>query len=249
MGFPPRFPTDRTKVLVKGKDRPPLVSSVLLNQSEIAKALFDSATEEQKEVLKLMGVEQPSQPPPDLAELCRQHMSALPESIRQLLEKQAAEPDNTPTVSEISKRFKIATADLRDPVIKKSALQLKLNKTKASYAALLTEMQQMEETLSSQQQAVSALQQELQDRVQSKSVLPANPDLLKLLQELGVQLSEEQKQKINVIFGTEAPLKEPPVLNMEIDGPPGLLRREVGKPKERKDRSRSPKGNANGKDL
>ena len=150
MGFPPRFPTDRTKVLVKGKDRPPLVSSVLLNQSEIAKALFDSATEEQKEVLKLMGVEQPSQPPPDLAELCRQHMSALPESIRQLLEKQAAEPDETPTVSETSKRFKIATCVT-------PSLKRKLNRTKASYAALLTEMQQMEETLSSQQQAVSAL--------------------------------------------------------------------------------------------
>ena len=56
-------------------------------QAEIAKGLFESATEEQKDVFKLMGVEQPTQPTPDLTELCRQHIDALPESIKTLLGK------------------------------------------------------------------------------------------------------------------------------------------------------------------
>ena len=88
-------------------------------QAEIAKGLFESATDEQKDVLKLMGVEQPTQPTPDLTELCRQHIDALPESIKMLLEKQS-EPEKAPTVTETSRKFKVATADLRELILKKA---------------------------------------------------------------------------------------------------------------------------------
>ena len=195
---------------------------------EIAKGLFESATEEQKDVLKLMGVEQPAQPTPHLTELCRQHIDALPESIKMLLEKQT-EPEKAPTVTETSRKFKVATADLRELILKKSTLQLKINKTKTTYTDLLTEMQQLQEVLSKQQQEVTALQQELQDRVQAEQP-PPGPSLLQTLQDLGVQISDEQAAKLagfrfQVAEAEDAKLpteseKDPP--------PPGNLPTDMG---------------------
>ena len=236
----------------KGKGHPPY-KELTPAQLETAKGLFESATDEQKEVLKLMGVEQPAQPTPDLAELCRQHIDALPESIKALLEKQT-EPEKAPTVTETSRKFKVATADLRELILKKSALQLKINKTKTTYAELLAEMQQLQEVLSKQQQEVTALQQELQDRVQADQPSPG-PNLLEILQDLGTQVSEEQAAKLagfrfqGTETGDTRPLKEAekgpqPSSNlpgdMEVETPPGLPQSNPNK--ERNGRSRSPKG-------
>ena len=162
----------------KGKGYPPF-KELTPAQLETAKGLFESATEEQKEVLKLMGVEQPTQPTPDLTELCRQHIDTLPESIKLLLEKQN-EPEKAPAVTETSRKFKVATADLRELILKKGTLQLKINKTKTAYTDLLLEMQQLQDTLSKQQQEVTILQQELQDRVQEDQPL-TGPNLLQIL--------------------------------------------------------------------
>ena len=236
----------------KGKGYPP-AKELAPAQVEIAKGLFESATEEQKDVLKLMGVEQPAQPTPDLTELCRQHIDALPESIKMLLEKQT-EPEKAPTVTETSRKFKVAAADLRELILKKSTLQLKINKTKTTYTDLLTEMQQLQEVLSKQQQEVTALQQELQDRVQAEQP-PPGPSLLQTLQDLGVQISDEQAAKLagfrfQVAEAEDAKLpaeseKDPPPpgnlpTDMDLESPPGLQPSNPNK--ERNGRSRSPKG-------
>ena len=163
-------------------------------QAEIAKSLFESATDEQKDVLKLIGVEQPTQPTPDLTELCRQHIDASPESIKMLLEKQS-EPEKATTVTETSRKFKVAAGDLRELILKKSTLQLKISKTKTAYTDLLVEMQQLQETLTKQQQEVTSLQQELHDRAQAEQP-PSHPSLLQTLQDLGVQINEEQAAKL-----------------------------------------------------
>ena len=236
----------------KGKGYPPS-KELTPAQVEIAKGFFESATEEQKDVLKLMGVEQPAQPTPDLTELCRQHIDALPESIKTLLEKQA-EPGKAPTVTETSRKFKVATADLRELILKKSTLQLKINKTKTAYTDLLTEMQQLQEVLSKQQKEVTTLQQELQDRVQADQP-PSGPDLLQTLQDLGVQISDEQAAKLagfrfqvaeaeDAKFPTESEKDPPPPgslpADMDLESPPGL--QSANQNKERNGRSRSPKG-------
>ena len=200
-----------------------------------------------------MGVEQPTQPTPDLTELCRQHIDALPESIKTLLEKQT-EPEKAPTVTETSRKFKVATADLRELILKKSTLQLKINKTKAAYTDLLTEMQQLQETLSKQQQEVTALQQELQDRVQAEQP-PPGPSLLQTLQDIGIQITEEQAAKLaglrfqiageqDTTLPSTSEADPPPPGNsqtdMDVETPPGL--QQVTHNKERNGRSRSPKG-------
>ena len=178
-------------------------------------------------MLKLMGVEQPTQPTPDLTELCRQHIDALPESIKMFLEKQS-EPEKAPTVTETSRKFKVATADLRERILKKSTLQLKINKTKTGYSDLLVEMQQLQETLTKQQHEVTSLQQELQDRVQAEQP-PPGPSLLQTLQELGVQINEEPAAKLaglrfQIAEGedTTLPLNSEKETDMDVETPPGL---------------------------
>ena len=151
-----------------------------------------------------------------------------------------------------SRKFKVATADLRELILKKSTLQLKINKTKTTYTDLLTEMQQLQEVLSKQQQEVTALQQELQDRVQAEQP-PPGPSLFQTLQELGVQISDEQAAKLagfrfQVAEAEDAKLptqseKDPPPpgnLPMDLESPPGLQPSNPNK--ERNGRSRSPKG-------
>ena len=236
----------------KGKGYPPF-KELTPAQIETAKGLFESATEEQQEVLKLMGVEQPTQPTPDLTELCRQHIDTLPESIKLLLEKQN-EPEKAPTVTETSRKFKVATADLRVLILKKSTLQLKINKTKTAYTDLLLEMQQLQDTLSKQQQEVTILQQELQDRVQEDQPL-TGPNLLQTLQDLGIQVSDEQAAKLAVLRFQVAATEEAKLPNeadkgpppppkgaddMDLESPPGL--QPASKNQERNGRSRSPKG-------
>ena len=232
MGSPPQGAKGE-KGPGKGKGYPP-AKELTPAQVEIAKGFFESATEEQKDVLKLMGVEQPAQPTPDLTELCRQHIDALPESIKMLLEKQT-EPEKAPTVTETSRKFKVATADLRELILKKSTLQLKINKTKTTYTDLLTEMQQLQEVLSKQQQEVTALQQ-LQDRVQAEQP-PPGPSLFQTLQDLGVQISDEQAAKLagfrfqvaeaeDAKLPTESEKNPPPPgslpNDMDLESPPGL---------------------------
>ena len=204
-------------------------------------------------MLKLMGVEQPTQPTPDLTELCRQHIDTLPESIKLLLEKQN-EPERAPTVTETSRKFKVATADLRELILKKSTLQLKINKTKTACTDLLLEMQQLQDTLSKQQQEVTILQQELQDRVQEDQPL-TGPNLLQTLQDLGIQVSDEQAAKLAVLRFQVAATEEAKLPNeadkgpppppkgaddMDLESPPGL--QPASKNQERNGRSRSPKG-------
>ena len=174
----------------------------------------------------------------------------LPESIK-LLQN---EPEKAPTVTETSRKFKVATADLRELILKKSTLQLKINKTKTAYTDLLLEMQQLQDTLSKQQQEVTILQQELQDRVQEDQPL-TGPNLLQTLQDLGIQVSDEQAAKLAVLRFQVAATEEAKLPNeadkgpppppkgaddMDLESPPGL--QPASKNQERNGRSRSPKG-------
>eukprot|EP00439_Symbiodinium_sp_Y106_P006977 s16538_g1.t1 len=59
-------------------------------------------------------------------------------------------------MSEKSRQFKVATADLRDIIFKKSALQLRLNKHKDQYTSMLEDMHGINEKLDARQKEVSS---------------------------------------------------------------------------------------------
>ena len=102
------------------------------SQAEAVKSLFCLGFRGTARASHSAGILQPPvEPPLDLAALCKQHISSLPEDIRKLVEEPPEKPPAPQEVmSEKSKQFKVAAADLRDLIFKKSALQLRLNKHK-----------------------------------------------------------------------------------------------------------------------
>eukprot|EP00439_Symbiodinium_sp_Y106_P001442 s9743_g1.t1 len=146
------------------------------------KSLYASASDAQRELLTQLGIAEPAEQPPDLAALCKQHISSLPEDIRKLVEEPPEKPPTPQEVmSEKSRQFKVATADLRGLIFKKSALQLRLNKHKDQYTSMLEDMHGINEKLDARQKEVSSLQLELQSSVNDAPAPEALPDAAEAL--------------------------------------------------------------------
>ncbi|CAE7324438.1 unnamed protein product, partial [Symbiodinium microadriaticum] len=169
--------------------------------AEAVKSLFASASEEQRGLLTQLGLQEPAEAPPDLAALCKQHINSLPPDIRKLVDETPEKPQTAQELmSEKSKKFKLATADLRDLIFKKSALQLRLNKHKELYTAMLEDMKSINEKLEDKQKAVSSLQIELQASVDVAQVPEALPEatevLAKQIEAMEVEQLDECRQRL-----------------------------------------------------
>ncbi|CAE7356130.1 GIP [Symbiodinium sp. CCMP2592] len=151
-------------------------------QAEAARSLFASVSEEQRELLCKLGIQEPEVQPPDLASLCKQHIRALPADIQKLLEDPPERPPTPQEVmSETSKKFKIATAELRDLIFRKAALQVRLDKHKELYSNMLSDMKSINESLEERQKLVATLQGELQSSVAGAPAPEALPEATEAL--------------------------------------------------------------------
>ncbi|OLQ00851.1 hypothetical protein AK812_SmicGene16464 [Symbiodinium microadriaticum] len=169
--------------------------------AEAVKSLFASASEVQRGLLTQLGLQEPAEAPPDLAALCKQHINSLPPDIRKLVDETPEKPQTAQELmSEKSKKFKLATADLRDLIFKKSALQLRLNKHKELYTAMLEDMKSINEKLEDKQKAVSSMQIELQASVDVAQVPEALPEatevLAKQIEAMEVEQLDECRQRL-----------------------------------------------------
>ena len=179
------------------------------SQAEVVKSLYASASDAQRELLTQLGIAEPAEQPPDLAALCKQHISSLPEDIRKLVEEPPEKPPTPQEVmSEKSRQFKVATADLRDLIFKKSALQLRLNKHKDQYTSMLEDMQGINEKLDARQKEVSSLQLELQSSVNGAPAPEALPDaaeaLVKQVEAMDVDQLEAYRKRLFEAFDEAA---------------------------------------------
>ena len=179
------------------------------SQAEVVKSLYASASDAQRELLTQLGIAEPAEQPPDLAALCKQHISSLPEDIRKLVEEPPEKPPTPQEVmSEKSRQFKVATADLRDLIFKKSALQLRLNKHKDQYTSMLEDMQGINEKLDARQKEVSSLQLELQSSVNDAPAPEALPDaaeaLVKQVEAMDVDQLEAYRKRLFEAFDEAA---------------------------------------------
>ena len=178
-------------------------------QAETVKSLFASASDAQRELLAQLGFVEPEEQPIDLAALCKQHISSLPEDIRKLVEEPPERPPTPQEVmSEKSRLFKVATADLRDIIFKKSALQFRLNKHKEQYATMLEDMQSINDKLDARQKEVSSLQLELQSSVNASPAPEALPDaadaLIRQVEAMEVDQIDEYRKRIVLVFDEAA---------------------------------------------
>ena len=166
-------------------------------------ALWESATEAQRQMLEQLGLKEPvKEQPTDLKELVKSYMDQLPEGLREAvadLEPPEPEMSATRLVEEATKRFKTETTELRLLIQKSAHLQVRIDKAKTAYGDLLEQMKAMQTELTEKQATVAQLQKDLEAKVQSEIVspkLPGHQDVLLALQVAGITLSPEQQAKL-----------------------------------------------------
>ena len=154
---------------------------------------------------------------PDLKEICKQHLSALPESIEKLVQEPKQELAHGQAVSDLNKKFKSETSQLRDLVQQSIPLQERIDKAKQSYEELLRSMQVLTEKLQTKQAEVEALQKQLQSKLSESDVPTAKPEEVQTfdaffaaLEKAGLQLDDTQRSKVQEHLG------EPPLLGGQM---------------------------------
>ena len=166
-------------------------------------------------MLLQLGFQSPhSSEPSDLKTLIKAHMDQLPESLKQAIAS-LEPPEPAPTVTEqvlsATKKFKASTNDLRQLIQKSAALQVKIDRAKAAYAELLEQMKTVQADLSEKQLEVTALQKDLESKIQpgaEEQSLPGKDAVLLALTQCGITLSSEQQA---LLEGNMQVDPEPPV--------------------------------------
>ena len=211
---PPGLPkTGPVGHLGKGKGKGKLPD--LIEHGPAHQALWASASQEQRALLLQLGFQSPhSSEPSDLKTLIKAHMDQLPESLKQAIAS-LEPPEPAPTVTEqvlsATKKFKASTNDLRQLIQKSAALQVKIDRAKAAYAELLEQMKTVQADLSEKQLEVTALQKDLESKIQpgaEEQSLPGKDAVLLALTQCGITLSSEQQA---LLEGNMQVDPEPPV--------------------------------------
>ncbi|CAE7770088.1 unnamed protein product [Symbiodinium sp. CCMP2592] len=173
-------------------------------QAEASKNLWDSASDDQKKLMRQAGIPEPvASEPTDLAALCKKHLESLPPSIQQALAAlDPPAPTQTQQIEIATRRFKQSTTDLRQMIQQTAALQIRIDRAKATYQELLEKMKVCQSDLQSKQAEVTAMQSELEATLRADALGledPARKDdplegLLDTLAKVGIVLTQEQKE-------------------------------------------------------
>ena len=128
----------------------------------------------------------------------------------------------TQQVLSATKKFKASTNELRQLIHKSAALQVKIDRAKATYADLLDHMKAVQTELADKQLEVTKLQKELESKVQSGAELPNLPGkeaVLLALTQCGIILSSEQQALLEGSMEVDpAPLVVPRLNITDEDG-------------------------------
>ncbi|CAE7523367.1 unnamed protein product [Symbiodinium sp. CCMP2592] len=230
---------------------------------EAVKAHWDSFDSKLQETFRAHGAhcKPMPQPEPDLKEVCKQHLSSLPESIQRLLQEPKQEIPCGQAVSDLNRRFKAETSCLRDLVQQSVSLQARIDKAKQTYEELLRSMQTLTEQLSAKQAEVEDLQKQLQVKLgefDNKVEPPVEDSTLfeaffDAMSRAGVQLDAEAEQRVRAQLAT-APAQAKtgaqvqPGMHVQHQGLPDQAMPKAGEAEAlqagqagKKDRSRSPR--------
>ena len=156
--------------------------------------------------LTALGYGPPPQEEPELTELLKSHMTALPQEVQDVVTKLTQPiPD---TEKELAQKLKSQVGDLKSVSIKKNQLQTRLDQIKAQYASMLQDMQDLQSKLNDGQQRLKTLSDQYM-KVVNQTPMPEGlePDSAKNLPipmavetfvtSLGIDLPEEQKIQLH----------------------------------------------------
>ena len=191
-GLPKIKPLKRTKVQQEA--------------TELLSTSWTTLPEETQTKLQALGNGPTKLEEPELKDLLKTHIDALPQQVQEIVSKlRKAEPI---TEREIAARLKGQVTDLKNTSIRKNQLQVKIDGVKSQYASLLTDMQELQSKLAEGQKTLQKLSE---DYMKAVNQTPAPAELSKPAGEteqipmavesfahsLGISLTEEQKSQLH----------------------------------------------------
>ena len=174
--------------------------------AELLASTWDVIPDHIQTKLTALGYGPPPQEEPELTELLKSHMTALPQEVQDVVTKLTQPiPD---TEKELAQKLKSQVGDLKSVSIKKNQLQTRLDQIKAQYASMLQDMQDLQSKLNDGQQRLKTLSDQYM-KVVNQTPMPEGlePDSAKNLPipmavetfvtSLGIDLPEEQKIQLH----------------------------------------------------
>ena len=183
-------------------DTPPGLFQSAASQAELLASTWDVIPGPIQAKLAALGYGPPPQEEPELTELLKSHMTALPQEVQDAVTKLTQPiPDSE---KELAQKLKAQVGDLKSVSIKKNQLQAKLDQVKAQYASMLQDMQDLQSKLNEGQQRLKTLSEQYM-KVTNQTPMPAGlePEATKdlpipmavetFVSSLGIDLTEEQR--------------------------------------------------------
>lgn len=189
---------------------------------------WTSLTEETQAKLQAIGIGPTKPDEPQLQDVLKTHTQSLPPQVQDLVNKLATpEPCSE---REIAAKLKGQVSALKNMSIKKTQLQLKLDQVKSQYAALLSDMQELQSKLAEGQTALKALSD---DYMKAVNQTPAPEDLNEpkadgeqipmavesFVHSLGISLTEEQKNQLHGLLKRPNQDPDDPAKRRKTAGP------------------------------
>lgn len=151
------------------KMKPLKRSKVQQEATELLSTSWASLPEETQTKLQAFGIG-PSKPEePELKDLLKTHMDALPQQVQQTVSKLTA--PGFCTEREIAAKLKGQVTKLKNMSIRKNQLQVKIDGAKAQYAPLLTDMHELQSKLAEGQKALHQLSEDYMKAVNQTPLL------------------------------------------------------------------------------
>ena len=148
----------------------------------------------------------PPQEEPELTELLKSHMTALPQEVQAVVTKLTQPlPD---TEKDLAQKLKAQVGDLKSVSIKKTQLQTRLDQVKTQYASMLQDMQELQSKLNEGQKRLKQLSDQYMKvttqtppptglEPEEPKELPIPMAVETFVTSLGIDLSEEQRSQLH----------------------------------------------------
>ena len=210
-----------------GKLKPLKKTKVQQEATELLSTSWSTLPEETQTRLQALGIGPTKPDEPELTDILKTHMDALPAQVQQIVTKLTA-PEPC-TEREIATKLKGQVTELKTLSIRKNQLQDKIDGVKAQYASLLADMQALQTKLADGQKALHQLSQDYMKAV-NQTPTPADltapmaePEQIPMAVEsfvhsLGISLTEEQKTQLHGLLKRPGSEPEDPTKRRKMDG-------------------------------
>ena len=211
-----------------GRVKPLKKTKVQQEATELLATSWSTLPEDTQARLQALGIGPAKPEEPELTDILKSHMDALPTQVQQIVTKLTA-PEPC-TERDIATKLKGQVTELKTLSIRKNQLQDKIDGVKAQYTTLLADTQTLQGKLAEGQKV---LQQLSQDYMKAVNQTPTPADLTGPLAEpeqipmavesfvrnLGIALTEEQKTQLHGLLKRSGSDTEDPTKRRKTDGP------------------------------